>query len=73
MKPSLVIGALLIVLGTVSLLYKSFSYTSEETVVQIGTLKATAEVENEVSVPTAVGVGLIVAGVLIMAIGAGRK
>jgi len=73
MKPSLVIGALLIVLGTVSLLYKSFSYTSEETVVQIGTLKATAEVENEVSVPTAVGGGLIVAGVLIMAIGAGRK
>jgi uncharacterized membrane protein len=73
MKPSLVIGALLIVLGTVSLLYKSFSYTSEETVVQIGTLKATAEVENEVSVPTAVGVGLIVAGVLIVAIGAGRK
>lgn len=73
MKPSLVIGALLIVLGTVSLLYKSFSYTSEETVVQIGTLKATAEVENEVSVPTAVGVGLIVAGVLIMAIGVGRK
>ncbi len=73
MKPSLVIGALLIVLGTISLLYKSFSYTSEETVVQIGTLKATAEVENEVSVPTAVGVGLIVAGVLIMAIGVGRK
>ncbi len=73
MKPSLVIGALLIVLGTISLLYKSFSYTSEETVVQIGTLKATAEVENEVSVPTAVGVGLIVAGVLIVAIGAGRK
>ncbi len=73
MKPSLVIGALLIVLGTVSLLYKNFSYTSEETVVQIGTLKATAEVENEVSVPTAVGVGLIVAGVLIMAIGVGRK
>jgi hypothetical protein len=73
MKPSLVIGALLIVLGTVSLLYKNFSYTSEETVVQIGTLKATTEVENEVSVPTAVGVGLIVAGVLIVAIGAGRK
>lgn len=73
MKPSLVIGALLIVLGTVSLLYKNFSYTSEETVVQIGTLKATTEVENEVSVPTAVGVGLIVVGVLIVAIGAGRK
>lgn len=73
MKPSLVIGALLIVLGTVSLLYKSFSYTSEETVVQIGTLKATAEVENEVSVPSAVGIGLIVAGVLLVVVGAGRK
>lgn len=67
------IGVLLVALGTAALIYKSFSYTSEETLVQIGSLKATAGVQKEVAVPTAVGVGLIVAGVLLVAVGAGRK
>ncbi len=73
MKLTVVIGVLLVALGATALIYKNFSYTREETVVQIGTLKATAEVENEVAVPTAVGVGLIVAGVLLVVVGAGRK
>ncbi len=37
-----IIGAILIVLGVVALAYKGFSYKSEETVLQIGSVKATA-------------------------------
>lgn len=73
MKLTVVTGVLLVALGAAALIYKSFSYSSEETVVQIGTLKATAEVENEVNVPRSVGVGLIVAGVLLVVVGGGRK
>ncbi|MDP2247834.1 MAG: hypothetical protein Q8J65_06850 [Nitrosomonadales bacterium] len=73
MKSSLVIGVLLIVLGAAALVYKSFSYTTEETVVQLGSLKATAEVENEIAVPNVLGVISIIAGVLIIAIGSKGK
>ncbi len=69
MKSSLMIGLLLIALGVAGLVYKSFSYTTEETVVQLGSLKATAEVENQVPVPTTLGVIAIVAGVVVIAIG----
>lgn len=69
MKSSLMIGLILIALGVAGLVYKSFSYTTEETVVQLGSLKATAEVENQVPVPTILGVIAIVAGVVVIAIG----
>lgn len=68
MKSSLLIGLLLIVLGTTALVYESFSYTTEETVLQIGALKATAEVENEIKVPNIVAVISIIAGILIIAV-----
>lgn len=69
MKSSLMIGLILIALGVAGLVYKSFSYTTEETVVQLGSLRATAEVENQVPVPTILGVIAIVAGVVVIAIG----
>lgn len=73
MKSSLIIGVLLIALGAAALVYKSFSYTTEETVVQLGSLKATAEVENEIAVPNVLGVISIIAGVLVIAIGSRGK
>lgn len=73
MKSSVIIGVLLIVLGMVALIYKNFSYTSEETVLQIGSLKATAETEKNVSIPNALGIAAIVAGVIVIAVGGRRK
>ena len=46
MKLSTIIGAVLIVLGVAALAYKGFNYKSEETVLQIGSVKATAETES---------------------------
>ena len=43
MKLSTIIGAVLIVLGVAALAYKGFNYKSEETVLQIGSVKATAK------------------------------
>ena len=51
MKLSTIIGAVLIVLGG-ALAYKGFNYKSEETVLQIGSVKATAETEKSVAIPS---------------------
>lgn len=71
MKATTVIGALLIIVGAVSLVYRGFNYTSEETVLQIGSVKATAETEKSVPIPAWAGIAALVAGVLV--IGAGMR
>ncbi len=72
MKPAVLIGAILIVAGAASLIYKGFNYTSEETVLQIGSVKATAETEKSVFIPTWASVAAIVAGALVLVVGMRR-
>jgi len=69
MKTSVIVGVLLIVLGAAGLVYKNFSYESEETIAQIGDLKATAETEKNVPIPAVLGIVAIIAGVLVIAVG----
>jgi len=72
MKPATLIGAVLIVLGAAALVYKGFNYTSEETVLQVGSVKATAETEKSVPIPSWAGIVAIVAGVLVIGVGMRR-
>jgi len=72
MKATTVIGALLIVAGAAALMYRGFDYTSEETVLQIGSVKATAETEKSVPIPAWAGIAAIVAGVLVLGAGLRR-
>lgn len=71
MKSATIVGAVLIVLGIAALVYKGFNYKSEDTVLQIGSVKATAETEKSVPIPAWAGIAAIVAGVLI--VGAGLR
>jgi hypothetical protein len=73
MKSSVIVGVLLIALGAAALVYKNFSYTSEETVLQIGSLKATAETEKNIPIPNILGIIAIVAGVVVIAVGSRGK
>ena len=73
MKASVILGVLLIALGAAALFYKSFSYTSEETVFQMGSLKATAETEKNVPIPNIMGIVAIVAGVIVLVVGGRGK
>lgn len=73
MKPATIVGAVLIVLGAAALVYKGFSYTSEETVLQVGSVKATAQTEKDVAIPSWAGIAAIVVGVLIIGVGRRRK
>jgi hypothetical protein len=73
MKSSVIAGVLLIVLGVLALVYKNVSYTSQETVLQIGSLKATTETEKNIPIPNILGIAVIIAGVVIIAVGGRGK
>ncbi len=69
MKPIALIGLVLVILGVAGLIYEGVSYTSRETVLDIGPIQATAEETKTIPIsPIAsgaaivVGLGLLVAG-----------
>ena len=61
MKPILLFGILLIVLGGLALAYQGFNYTRQEKVLDVGPIHATAEEQKHVSIPPVLG-GLVLAG-----------
>jgi len=73
MKSSVIAGVLLIALGVLAMVYKNVSYTSQETVLQIGSLKATTETEKNIPIPNVLGIVAIIAGVVVIAVGGRGK
>ena len=67
------IGIVLIVLGLAALVYQGFTYTSRETVLDIGPLHATAEREKTIPLPPIVGVVAVVSGVALLFVGARKR
>jgi uncharacterized membrane protein HdeD (DUF308 family) len=57
-------GVLLIVAGVLALLYQQFSYTTRETVLDIGPVEATAERRRTVPLPPLVGITAVVGGII---------
>ena len=66
MKPSAIAGILLIVVGVVALIYGGISYTSRETVIDIGPIHATAERERTLPLPPIAGVIAVAGGVALL-------
>ena len=73
MKPFMLIGIALILLGVVALSYNRITYTTREKVVEIGPLVATAEREKSIPLPPLLGGLALVAGVGVIAIGYKRS
>ena len=69
MKPLAIAGLVLIVLGLAALAYQGFTYTSRETVIDIGPIKATADTQKTVPIPPIAGVVAVVAGVALVVAG----
>src|SRR4029079_11573175 len=63
MKPALIIGIILILIRGVVLAYQQFSYKTQETVLDIGPLKATAERTKTVPLSPILGWVLVVGGI----------
>ena len=69
MKPAIVIGIVLILLGIVALSYNRITYTTKEKIAEIGPLQATAEKEKSIPLPPMLGGLALVAGVGLIAVG----
>ena len=62
-------GIVLIVLGTLALAYQGFTYTTRETVIDIGPIKATADREKTIPLPPILGIVAVAGGVALMIAG----
>lgn len=71
MKPMTLAGGLLLVIGLAALAYQQFSYTTRETVLEVGPIHATAETEKTVAIPPIAAGAAAVAGLVLLV--AGRK
>ncbi len=67
------IGILLVVIGAVMLIWSGFSYTQRENVVDAGPVHISADKHKSVSWPPYAGGILVVAGVVVLAMGRGRQ
>ena len=72
MKPISLAGLMLIVLGLVALVYQGISYTSRETVIDIGPVHATADRQRTLPLPPVLGIAAVAGGVVLL-IGGVRK
>jgi len=72
MNPIKLVALALIVAGVLGLAYGGFSYTKDTTVVKLGPIEISAKEKETVNVPMWAGIGAIVVGGLLLAMG-GRK
>ena len=73
MKPIAMIGVVLIVFGLAALAYQGFTYTSRETIIDIGPVHATADRDKTLPLPPVVGGVAVAAGVLLLIAGARKQ
>jgi hypothetical protein len=69
MKPLMLTGITLIMLGILGLSYNRISYTSKEKILDIGPIEATAEKEESIPLPPLLGGLVLVAGIGLVAAG----
>jgi len=73
MKPIALLGIILIVLGLGALAYQGFTYTTRETVVDVGPIHATAERQKTVPLPPVLGITAVVGGVALLIVGIRKR
>ena len=69
MKPMAFAGIVLIVIGLAAFAYQGITYTTRETVLDIGPIHATAERERTFPLPPVMGLAAVAGGVALMIAG----
>jgi xanthosine utilization system XapX-like protein len=72
MRPLAILGVALILVGIVGLIVGRFSYTTQEKVLDLGPLQATAQKEHSVAIPDIAGIAAILAGGFLVYVGRRR-
>jgi hypothetical protein len=70
MKPIMLIGIVLIVLGVVALAYQGITYTSREKIIDIGPIHATQDTEKTIPLSPIWGGGALAGGIVLVIFGA---
>ena len=73
MRPTAVIGIVLILLGVLGLVLGGFSFTQKEKVLDVGPIEATADDKETIPIPPVVAILAVVGGVVLVAAGARRS
>jgi hypothetical protein len=72
MKPLMILGIVLIILGAIGLGVQGITYTTRENVVDIGALKVTADTQKTIPIPAIAGGVALAAGIAVVVL-ASRK
>jgi uncharacterized membrane protein HdeD (DUF308 family) len=73
MKPVILVGVALIILGVLALAYQGITYTTREKVIDLGPLKASVDKEHRIPLPPIVGVLALAGGVVLLIVGARKS
>ena len=69
MNPITLAGIVLIILGIVAFAYQGITYTTRETVIDIGPIKATADTQKTIPLPPILGGLMFVGGIALVVVG----
>ena len=72
MKPTMIIGIVLIILGAIGLVVQGITYTTREKVVDVAGIQVSAETQKTVPVPLIAGGVVLASGIAIVVV-ASRK
>jgi hypothetical protein len=73
MKPIMLLGVVLIVLGALALAYQGVTYTTREKVIDLGPLQASVDKKNTIPLPPVVGGLAIAVGIVLVVVGNRRR
>ena len=69
MKPIVLLGIALIVLGVIALAYQGISYTTREKIIDVGPLKATVDRQKTIPLSPVLGGVALAAGIVLLMVG----
>jgi len=72
MSGNSILGLILIVIGVVALAYQGITYSTRETVLDVGPIHATADREKTLPISPLLGAGAVAGGVVLLVIGLRR-
>jgi len=72
MRPIALVGVVLILLGVAALVYQGVTYTSRETVVDLGPVHAAADRQKTLPLPPVLGIVAVAGGVVLLVAGVRR-
>ena len=73
MKPIMLIGVVLVIIGVLALAYQGITYTTREKVIDLGPLQASVDKKKTIPLPPILGALALAAGVVLVVVGNKRS